>query len=68
MFLLGVDQTPLRFRPPKAGLNSNPCSYKSDEQGSQVGSQAFLGSFVLLKIASSVHQEGGSLPSDQHVR
>jgi hypothetical protein len=42
--LLGVDQTPLLS--PEAGLNSNPGSYQSDERGTQVHSQAFLGSFV----------------------
>jgi hypothetical protein len=39
-----LHQTPLL--PPKASLNSNPGSYQSDEQGSQVGSQALPGSFV----------------------
>jgi hypothetical protein len=42
--LLRVDQTPLL--PPEAGLNLNPVSYQSDEQGSQVGSQVFPRSFV----------------------
>jgi hypothetical protein len=41
--LLEVDQTPLL--PPEAGLNLNQDSYQSDEWGSQVGSQAFPGSF-----------------------
>jgi hypothetical protein len=42
--LVGVDQAPLL--PPKLGLNSNSGFYESDGQGSQIGSQAFLGSFV----------------------
>jgi hypothetical protein len=47
-------------------LNLNPGSYQSDERGSQVDSQAFLGSFVQLELASSAHWERGSLPLDQH--
>jgi hypothetical protein len=37
--LLGVDQTPLL--PPKAGLNLNPGSYQSDEQGSKLVLESF---------------------------
>jgi hypothetical protein len=36
---LGIYQTSLLL--PEAGLNSNPVSYQSDEQGSQVGSLTF---------------------------
>jgi hypothetical protein len=60
---LGVDQTP--SLPPKAGLNLNLGSYQSDEWGSQVGSWAFLGSFVWPNPTSLVHWERGSLPSHQ---
>jgi hypothetical protein len=45
---LGVYQTPLL--PPESGLNLNPGSYQSDEQGSQAGSRAFPGSFVQLEL------------------
>jgi hypothetical protein len=62
---LGVDQTYLL--PPEAGLNSNLGSYQSYEQGSQDGSQTFPGSFVLLKLTSSVHWEKDSLPLDQYI-
>jgi hypothetical protein len=41
---LGGDQSLLL--PPEAGLNLNLGSYQSDELGSQVGSQAFPGSFM----------------------
>jgi hypothetical protein len=61
---LEVGQSPLL--PPEAGLNSNPGSHQSDEWGSQVGSRAFLGSFVQLELASLAHQEKGSLSSDQY--
>jgi hypothetical protein len=57
--LLEVDQAPLL--PPKRCLNSNPGSYQSNERGSQVGSQAFLGSFVWWKLTSSDYRERGSL-------
>jgi hypothetical protein len=50
-----VDQTPLL--PPEAGLNLNLGSYQYDEQGSLVGSWAFLGSFVQLELTSSACQE-----------
>jgi hypothetical protein len=62
--LLGIDKTPLLCS--EAGLNSNLGSYQSDEWGSQVGSRAFLGSFVQLELTSLIHWERGSLPSDQH--
>jgi hypothetical protein len=62
---LGVDQTPLL--PPEAGLNLNPSSYQSDEWGSQVGSWAFLGSFVQPEHTSSAHQEKGSLSQNNKV-
>jgi hypothetical protein len=56
---LGVDQTP--HLPPNAGLNLNPDSYQSDEQGSQVGSWAFPGSCVQPELTSSACQSRGSL-------
>jgi hypothetical protein len=46
---------------PEAGLTLNQGSYLSDERGSQVGSQAFPGSFVQPELASLAHQENGSL-------
>jgi hypothetical protein len=58
---LGVDQSPLL--PPETGLNLNLVSYQSDEQVSQFGSQAFLGSFVQMKLTSLVHWEKGFLRS-----
>jgi hypothetical protein len=62
---LGVDQT--TSLPPKGGLNSNPSSYQSDKQGSQVGSWAFLSSFVRTKLTSLVCLKRGFLLLDQHV-
>jgi hypothetical protein len=61
---LGVDQTP--SLPPEAGLNLNLGSYQSDEQGSQVGSCAFPGSFVQPELTSSACWERDSLSLDQH--
>jgi hypothetical protein len=53
--------------PPKAVLNPNLGSYQADEQGSQIGFQAFPGSFVWSKLTSLVCWERGSPTSDQHI-
>jgi hypothetical protein len=60
--LLGLDQT--RLLPPEAGLNLNPSSYQSEEQGSQIGSRAFPGSFVQTELTFSAHRERGFRLSD----
>jgi hypothetical protein len=54
-----VDQIPLL--PPELGLNLNQGFYQSGKWGSQVGSQAFPGSFVQLELTSSAPWKGGSL-------
>jgi hypothetical protein len=60
---LGIVHTPLL--PPEADLNLDPGSYDSDDQGSHVGSQAFLGSLVQLELIPLACQDRSSLPSDQ---